>query len=185
MNRIRTTVAITLLACAGVANAKTINTSTATTEQLLARRAVIENKMRDDNFGVFWGPTRWISHAAEKNSVLKEQQAITAELARRDGANAPTPSQAKDTMLLNAFKEIARHDYGNKSDRSLAATCYKQMSPATQHIARLFLLDRLIVGAQQGKVTRAQVSAIFQKAVARGDMTRAEMDAALRQVPQR
>lgn len=80
-------IAITLtgawLAVAGCASTPSLSVSTASTEQLLARRAAIERQIHDDNFGVAWGMTRWISHAAERDSVLKERQAIDSELARR------------------------------------------------------------------------------------------------------
>jgi len=55
----------------------------ASTNELLDRRAEINRKLKDDNLGVAWGMTRWISHAAEKDSVLKERAAIDAELERR------------------------------------------------------------------------------------------------------
>src|SRR5262249_15523372 len=53
------------------------------TQQLLDRRAEIDRKLREDDFGVYIGITRWISHASEKKSVLKEKGAIDTELARR------------------------------------------------------------------------------------------------------
>jgi hypothetical protein len=34
-----------------------------------------------------WGVTRWVSHASEKNGVIKEKQAIDAELLRRKKTN--------------------------------------------------------------------------------------------------
>ena len=55
----------------------------ASTQQLLDRRAEINRKLREDDFGVYIGVTRWISHASEKKSVLEEKAAIDAELAHR------------------------------------------------------------------------------------------------------
>jgi hypothetical protein len=55
----------------------------ASTNELLERRAEINRKLKEDDLGVAWGMTRWISHAAEKDSVLKERAAIDAELERR------------------------------------------------------------------------------------------------------
>lgn len=48
----------------------------ASTAQLLERRTEIDRKLREDDFGVAWGVTRWISHASEKDSVLKEKAAM-------------------------------------------------------------------------------------------------------------
>jgi hypothetical protein len=60
-----------------------MNVHTSSTNALLERRAEINRKLKEDDLGVAWGMTRWISHAAEKDSVLKERAAIDAELGRR------------------------------------------------------------------------------------------------------
>ena len=73
------TVMLLLIGCA----TQPLDMHSAGTSELFERRAKITRKLREDDFGVDWGMTRWISHAAEKNSVLKEKAAIDAELARR------------------------------------------------------------------------------------------------------
>jgi hypothetical protein len=72
-------VTLLLIGCA----TQPIDMHSAATSELLERRAEINRKLGEDDFGVDWGVTRWISHAAEKNSVLKEKAVIDAELARR------------------------------------------------------------------------------------------------------
>src|SRR5438477_3691030 len=56
-----------------------------TTAQLQSRRAEIQRKFAEDDFGVYIGPIRWFSHGAERNGVRKELKAIDNELARRNG----------------------------------------------------------------------------------------------------
>jgi hypothetical protein len=68
-----------LLGCAS----QPVNVHSESTTELLDRRAEINRKLKEDDLGVAWGMTRWISHAAEKDSVLKERAAIDAELERR------------------------------------------------------------------------------------------------------
>jgi hypothetical protein len=60
-----------------------IDVHSASTNELLDRRAEINRKLREDDFGAYIGVTRWISHASEKNSALKERAAIDTELERR------------------------------------------------------------------------------------------------------
>ena len=79
MRYLTVTVTLLLIGCA----TQPIDMHSAATSELLERQAAIDRKVREDDFGVDWGMTRWISHAAEKNSVLKEKAAIDAELARR------------------------------------------------------------------------------------------------------
>jgi len=67
------------------------------TAQLMERRAEIDRKLREDDFGVYIGVTRWISHASEKKSVLKEREAIDAELARRHVKLRTSASSPADT----------------------------------------------------------------------------------------
>ena len=57
------------------------------TAELERRRAEINRKLKEDDLGVMWGVTRWVSHASEKNGVIKEKQAIDAELLRRKKTN--------------------------------------------------------------------------------------------------
>ena len=72
-------IALTLIGCA-----TPIDVRTASTSALQQRRAEINRKLAEDDIGVAWGVSRWISHAHEKGKVLKERQAIDAELARRE-----------------------------------------------------------------------------------------------------
>ena len=78
MNYMTFVIALTLIGCA-----TPIDVRTASTSALQQRRAEINRKLAEDDLGVAWGVSRWISHAHEKGKVLKERQAIDAELARR------------------------------------------------------------------------------------------------------
>jgi hypothetical protein len=60
-----------------------VDVHSASTNELLDRRAEINRKLKEDDFGVYIGVTRWIGHASEKDSALKERAAIDAELERR------------------------------------------------------------------------------------------------------
>src|ERR1017187_8970341 len=66
----------------------------ASTADLEKRKTEINRKLKEDDMGVMWGVTRWVSHASEKKSVIKEKQAIDAELSRRkktnQSSNCPT-----------------------------------------------------------------------------------------------
>ena len=72
----------TILMLTGCAT-QPINVHSTSTNELLDRRAEINRKIEEDDFGVYIGLTRWISHASEKDSALKERAAINAELERR------------------------------------------------------------------------------------------------------
>ena len=70
-----------------------IDVHSASTPQLQERRAKIDRKLKEDDLGVAWGVSRWISHAHEKDKVLKERHAIDTELARRKADHdRPEPS---------------------------------------------------------------------------------------------
>src|SRR5438094_5000190 len=60
-----------------------MNLHTASTSELESRRIGIDRKIATDDFGLSWGLSRWVSHATEKNKVLKEKEQIDAELLRR------------------------------------------------------------------------------------------------------
>jgi hypothetical protein len=75
------TIACMLIGCATPPDVR--STSTA---NLRARNAEIDHKIAEDDFGVAWGLSRWISHATEKSKTLKEKQEIEAELARRNAS---------------------------------------------------------------------------------------------------
>lgn len=80
-------VAALLVACcgafclAGCSTGKDVRT--ASNAELVSRRNQINRKIAHDDFGISFGPSRWVSHATEKNKVLKEKQQIDAELLRR------------------------------------------------------------------------------------------------------
>src|SRR5205809_954336 len=56
---------------------------TASDSKLKSRQNEINRKIATDDFGLSFGLTRWVSHATEKNKVLKEKEQIDAELLRR------------------------------------------------------------------------------------------------------
>src|SRR5260370_31164194 len=60
------------------------------TSQLLERRAEIDRKFAEDDFGVYTGPIRWFSHDSERNSCRQEQAAIDAEVERPHVTSRPT-----------------------------------------------------------------------------------------------
>jgi hypothetical protein len=74
-------IALTLVGCA-----TPMDVRSASTGNLRARNAEIDHKIAEDDFGVAWGLSRWISHATEKSKTLKEKQEIEAELARRNAS---------------------------------------------------------------------------------------------------
>jgi hypothetical protein len=82
MKHIIVVIALTLIGCAAPLDVR--STSTAELER---RRTEIDRKLAKDDLGVAWGVTRWVSHASEKNNVLKEKKAIDAELMRRQQTN--------------------------------------------------------------------------------------------------
>jgi coenzyme F420-reducing hydrogenase delta subunit len=69
------------LCLAGCSTARDVHT--ASDSELENRRTEINRKIDADDFGLSFGLTRWVSHAAEKNKVLKEKEQIDAELLRR------------------------------------------------------------------------------------------------------
>ena len=69
------------LCLAGCSTARDVRT--ASNSQLETRRNEINRKIAVDDFGLSFGLTRWVSHATEKNKVLKEKEQIDAELLRR------------------------------------------------------------------------------------------------------
>ena len=70
---------------AGCSTAKDVHT--ASDSELNRRRTEINRKIAEDDFGLSFGLTRWVSHATEKNKTLKEKEQIDAELLRRRSAN--------------------------------------------------------------------------------------------------
>jgi hypothetical protein len=50
---------------------------------LTARKAELQEKERDDAYGIYFGPTRWISHAIDEKKSRDELRSIDTELAQR------------------------------------------------------------------------------------------------------
>jgi hypothetical protein len=70
-----------VLCLAGCSTASDVHT--ASDSELRSRQNKINRKIAEDDFGLSFGLTRWVSHATEKNKVLKEKEQIDAELLRR------------------------------------------------------------------------------------------------------
>ena len=69
------------LCLAGCSTARDVHT--ASDSELKNRRNEIDRKIAEDDFGLSFGLSRWVSHATEKSKVLKEKEQIDAELLRR------------------------------------------------------------------------------------------------------
>ena len=54
-----------------------------TTAALIQRQVELQQREADDDYGIMYGPTRWISHATDERASRKELQSINAELAGR------------------------------------------------------------------------------------------------------
>ena len=59
------------------------NPHAVSTAALTARRAELQEKERDDAYGIYFGPTRWISHALDEKKSRDERAAIDSELEHR------------------------------------------------------------------------------------------------------
>jgi hypothetical protein len=59
------------------------NPHAVSTAALTARKAELQEKERDDAYGIYFGPTRWISHAIDEKKSRDELRSIDAELAQR------------------------------------------------------------------------------------------------------
>lgn len=77
--------ALVLASCGALClgSCSTMDVHTASDSQLSNRRNEINRKIAEDDFGMSFGPTRWVSHATERNKDLKEKARIDAELSRR------------------------------------------------------------------------------------------------------
>ena len=80
--------ALLLASCIGISGCSTgRDVHTASVSELRSRRNEINRKLAEDDLGLSFGLTRWVSHATEKNKVLKEKAQIDAELLRRQRAS--------------------------------------------------------------------------------------------------
>jgi len=59
------------------------NPHAVSTAALTTRKAELQEKERDDAYGIFYGPTRWISHALDEKKSRDELRSIDAELEHR------------------------------------------------------------------------------------------------------
>ena len=59
------------------------NPHVVSTAALTARKAELQEKERDDAYGIYYGPARWISHALDEKKSREERAAIDAELEHR------------------------------------------------------------------------------------------------------
>lgn len=59
------------------------NPHAVSTAALTARKVELQEKERDDAYGIYFGPTRWISQALDEKKFRDELRSIDAELAQR------------------------------------------------------------------------------------------------------
>ena len=59
------------------------NPHAVSTAALTARKAELQEKERDDAYGIYYGPARWISHALDEKKSRDELRSIDAELEHR------------------------------------------------------------------------------------------------------
>lgn len=72
-------IALLLTGCeTRIDNPHAVSTATLTT-----RKEELQEKERDDAYGIYFGPTRWISHALDEKKSRDELRSIDAELAQR------------------------------------------------------------------------------------------------------
>ena len=94
-NNLTLLIAFILIGCA---SPNVPNMRSMTTAQLEARKAEIDRKLVNDELGVDWGATRWVSHAIEERNVLKEKEAINNELWRRQQINRKSGRTASEAI---------------------------------------------------------------------------------------
>jgi hypothetical protein len=59
------------------------NPHAVSTAALTTRKVELQQKARDDAYGIYFGPTRWVSHALDEKKSRDELRSIDAELAQR------------------------------------------------------------------------------------------------------
>ena len=59
------------------------NPHAVSTAALTTRKVELQQKERDDAYGIYFGPTRWISHALDEKKSRDELRSIDAELEHR------------------------------------------------------------------------------------------------------
>lgn len=86
---------------------------TASDSELKNRRNQINRQIAEDDFGLSFGLTRWVSHATEKKKVLKEKEQIDAELTRRRRSE-----NVGTTRSSHVAPKVAASLTGNPADPS-------------------------------------------------------------------
>jgi hypothetical protein len=110
---------------AGCSNS--MDVQTASTSQLKSRRSEINRMIAADDFGVSWGVSRWISHATEKNKILKEKEQIDAELQRRrrsgrENVAITTRPPPAETATASPIPNVAEPTSGDTSTTAPSAS---------------------------------------------------------------
>ena len=84
-NRKRLTIALLLVTILSLIGCETRidNPHSLSTAALTQRKAYLLERERVDDYGIFYGPTRWISHALDEKKSRDELHSIDAELAQR------------------------------------------------------------------------------------------------------
>ena len=72
-------VALLLIGC----GTRMTNPHAASTAALTQRKAYLLERERIDDYGIMYGPTRWISHALDEKKSRDELRSIDAELGHR------------------------------------------------------------------------------------------------------
>jgi hypothetical protein len=85
-----------------------MNVHTASNSELESRRTEINRKIAANDFGLSWGLSRWVSHATEKNKVLKEKDQIDAELLRR--------RSGRENVAITRSPRVAPNVTGSSTD---------------------------------------------------------------------
>jgi len=83
----KTTIAVTAAALVALiltdCETRIDNSHAVSTAALTTRKAELQTKERDDAYGIYFGPTRWISHALDEKKSRDELRSIDAELGHR------------------------------------------------------------------------------------------------------
>jgi hypothetical protein len=103
---------------------------TASNSELEGRRVEIDRKIATDDFGLSWGATRWVSHATEKNKVLKEKEQIDAELLRRRRSGRENVEREGVSPHFLHFSDDIFHRHRNRRGPSAVAKGYGVTSQA-------------------------------------------------------
>jgi|SRR6478672_3156124 len=86
MNKTKTAIASLALVALLLTSCETRidNPQAVSAAALTARKVELQDKERDDAYGIYFGPTRWISHALDEKKSRDELRSIDAELEHRN-----------------------------------------------------------------------------------------------------